>query len=247
MKIACIAKAANEGRCRDDKVKNRRCEAHQEAEEVLQPNDLLVKYELDKKLTDRARELGIRFVERTWVKQIEIENANKNEAEARGVDFYAYRDKTGDSGTSVFNGREGLKIATSGGLLGELMVAGFEITDIHVLQRPKDQPLGKGFLLVGYQRGRSVENQFQPPPDKEEAILDFITEGSNHTWSRITVFENPPRGDLVRHTVNHLGFATMSRPTCRLKFGDGHWEAEELGLGNKILILAEYSSRTYRT
>lgn len=239
MKIACIAKAANGGRCRDDKVKNRRCELHQGVEEAPRPNDLLVKFELARDLTDQARELGLRFVERSEQRQVEVENTNRQEAEEGGVDFYKYRDRTGDSGTSVFNGKDGLRVATSQGFLDELMVAGFEIVDIHVLQRPKDQPQGKGFLLMNFKKREEIPQLLE----LKEEILDFIIQGFLRTWSRVTVFENPPRGDLVRHTVNHLGFASMAKPAYHLKFGDGHWEAIEFRFDEKVTIPTEYSTR----
>ncbi|MBI2122332.1 MAG: hypothetical protein HYT98_04390 [Candidatus Sungbacteria bacterium] len=231
MNIACIARDESGGRCRDDKVKNRRCARHEGVDEAPKPNDVLIKFQLNTALFQKAGRLGIRMVDRTDRRQAEIDESHRAESDSLGRDHFVYRDRRGDSGTSVFNGKKGLERVTSAGLFKELETAGFLLQDIHCFQRPwEDKPRGTGFLVVGFKK--SKEEILALPPEKEAEIVSFVAECLSKTWRRLTVFENPAKPDgLVRHTVNHLDMPLPEHvhPDYRLALGDGHWEARDIG------------------
>lgn len=209
-KMACRAEASVGARCRHMVDGPGLCSQHAEAKLASPPTTVLVKTRVNKRWMACLEEAGVRWQRRD---DEAIKQRHVDEAEKLGRKPDAFR-QTPDSGVPVF-GKEGASSVSVDRLLDELAAGGYRLTDVHMYQRPQDQP-NMANLTLQFQHRAEAEKVIDLPAP----VRDLV--GS--TWEFAHVWANPTKPDgSTPHTVNLSHRFPDVEPKFRLVFDGGYW------------------------
>ncbi len=195
-----------------------------------EPDVVLVKMNLNQGRNAEFARAGVRQLTRSFERSEELSREHVARAEALDRKPFAVRQgrendtttpEAADSGCPVF-GKTGLHSVTVRGLITELQLEGFVLSDAHRLFRFHKPPVR---LVMEFVKKGAKPEITKFPWD----LFNGLTEtcfGQVDVWAN----DRSPKNGLVVHTVNCGQRDDKAQARYRLKFADGDWDADVIPL-----------------
>jgi hypothetical protein len=217
IQMACRARTENGARCRNTATESGFCALPRHsggsAELAPPPTTVLFKARINGFWTSRLVAQGVRWQGRD---DSAFHRRHAEEAKELRRSPTAYR-TTPDSGTPVFGG-DGAPDVTVKGLCAHLEGTGYQITDIHLYQRPQDLERNMANVVIEL---RQSEERVEHVPGELE-VLELLEQS---TWGFAHVGVKPPQEDgHCTHTINLVHRSPDKLPRFSLSFSAGDWE-----------------------